>query len=162
MMCRATVVYEDKLGKRRCGWCCYLPKSRDFTFWSDKQIKDLLKSGESVNGLCLSDSGEIQMDESFTTGLLSKAGLATFTPIKSDGETLSNKYYAVVRAIKNKTNTTYELVTNRCGLELVSEAKLKALLTLINVGGVSIDKGHVVVHPAVEVEGDTAEGEGAK
>lgn len=162
MMCKATVVYEDKLGKRRCGWCCYLPKSRDFTFWSDKQIKDMLKSGELVNGLCLSDSGEIQMDESFTMDLLSKAGLATFTPIKPEGETLSNKYYAVVKVIKSKSSTTYELVTNRCGLELVSEAKLKALLTLINVGGVRVDKGHVLVHPAVAVEGDTADAEESK
>ena len=38
-MCKATVIFEEKLGKRREGWCVYLNQSRDFTWYSDKQIK---------------------------------------------------------------------------------------------------------------------------
>lgn len=30
-MCKATVIFEEKLGKRREGWAVYLNQSRDFT-----------------------------------------------------------------------------------------------------------------------------------
>ena len=158
-MCKATVIYEEKLGKRREGWCVYLEKSRDFTFWSDKQVKARLAAGEVVNGLTTSESGEVVMDESFTTALLSKTGLANFAPIcESEDGSLANKYYAVVRVIRSKAGTMYELVTNRCGLSLVDEAKLKAMASLIEIGGVQLDaKGRVVLHKGVTVDdGQTA------
>ena len=37
-MCMATVIFEEKLGKRREGWAVYLNKSQDFTWYSDKQV----------------------------------------------------------------------------------------------------------------------------
>lgn len=155
-MCKATAVYEEKLGKRREGWCVYLEKSRDFTFWSDKQIKAKLASGETVNGLMVNEGGEVVMDDTFTTALLSKSGLANFTPIRENEDgNLSNKYYAVVRVVRDKAGAMYELVTNRCGLSMVDEAKLKAMAGLIEIGGVQLDsKGKLVLHKGVTVEAD--------
>lgn len=155
-MCKATVIYEEKLGKRREGWCVYLEKSRDFTFWSDKQIKARLAAGEVVNGLTVNEANEVVMDDTFTTALLSKTGLANFTPIREDEDgNLANKYYAVVRAIRGKAGTVYELVTNCCGLSVVDEGKLKAMAGLIEIGGVQLDdKGKVVLHKGVTVETD--------
>lgn len=153
-MCKATVVYEEKLGKRREGWCVYLEKSRDFTFWSDKQVKARLAAGEVVNGLTTSESGEVMMDESFTSSLLSKTGLVNFTPIReNEDDSLTNKYYAVVHVIRSKAGNMYELVTNRCGLSMVDESKLKAMAGLIEIGGVQLDaKGRVVLHKGVTVD----------
>ena len=81
-MCKATVIFEEKLGKRREGWAVYLNQSRDFTWYSDKQIKAKIAADERINGVTVTEAGEVVMDETFTTGLLSKTGLATFTPIR--------------------------------------------------------------------------------
>ena len=161
-MCKATVIFEEKLGKRREGWAVYLNQSQDFTWYSDKQIKSKLAAGEVINGVCVSESGEVQMDETFTTGLLAKTGLATFTPINEDVDTGVSKYFAVTRVMKNgKTGNLYELVSNRFKLEIVDENRLKALLSLISVGGARLDeKGKVVIHKGVVVEQATEETKG--
>ncbi len=139
-MCKATVVYEEKLGKRREGWCVYLNKTRDFTFYSDKQVKEKMAQGEKINGLKLDANNHVVMDEAFTTSLLAKTGLATFTPIfENEDAAISGKYYALVRVLNSKAGNEYELVTNRCGVEMVSEGKLLAMLTLISIGGVKLN-----------------------
>lgn len=139
-MCKATVVYEEKLGKRREGWCVYLSKTRDFTFFSDKQVKERIAQGEKINGLTLDANNNVVMDEAFSTSLPAKTGLSNFTPILENGDgVISNKYYALVRVLNSKSGNEYELVTNRCGLEVVSEEKLLAMLTLIPVGGVKLN-----------------------
>ena len=159
-MCRATVIYEERPGKRRVGWCVYLNKTRDFTFYSDKQVRVRLEIGERVNGLRTDEQNNIVMDEAFTTSLMAKTGLATFIPIMEheDGN-LSNKYYALVRVVKSKSGNEYELVTNRCGLETVTEDKLKAMLTVIPIGGVKLNgAGGLEVYEGVVVLDDTSTG----
>ncbi len=153
-MCKATVIFEEKLGKRREGWCVYLNQSRDFTWYSDKQVKAKIAAGERINGVTVTEAGEVQMDEAFTSGLLAKTGLATFTPIKEDEDSGVSKYFAVTRVIKcGKAGDRYELVSNRFKLEVVDGDRLKALLSLISVGGARLDeKGKIVVHKDVEVE----------
>ena len=74
-MCKATVIFEEKLGKRREGWAVYLNQSRDFTWYSDKQVKAKIAAGERINGVTVTEGGEVVMDETFTTGLLAKTGL---------------------------------------------------------------------------------------
>ena len=163
-MCKATVIFEEKLGKRREGWAVYLNQSQDFTWYSDKQIKSKIAAGERINGVTVTEGGEVVMDETFTTGLLAKTGLATFMPIKDSGV---SKYFAVTRVIKGgKAGDHYELVSNRFKLEVVDADRLKALLSLIRVGGARLDeKGRVVIHEGVEVseatEGSTGAREGA-
>ena len=161
-MCKATVIFEEKLGRRREGWCVYLNQSRDFTWFSDKQIKSKIAAGEKINGVCVNEAGEVVMDEAFTTGLLAKTGLATFTPIKEDEDSGVSKYFAVTRVIKGgKAGDRYELVSNRFKLEVVDSDRLKALMSLISVGGARIDsKGKVVIHEGVEVEQATEDPKG--
>lgn len=161
-MCMATVIFEEKLGKRREGWAVYLNKSQDFTWYSDKQVKARIAIGERVNGVTVTEAGEVVMDESFTTGLLAKTGLATFTPIKEDEDSGVSKYFAVTKVIKGgKAGDHYELVSNRFKLEVVDENRLKALLSLISVGGASLnEKGKVVIHEGVEVSEATEDSKG--
>ncbi len=146
-MCMATVIFEEKLGRRREGWAVYLNKTQDFTWFSDKQVKAKIAAGEKVNGVMVTESGEVQMDETFTTGLLAKTGLATFTPIKEDEDSGVSKYFAVTKVIKGgKAGDRYELVSNRFKLEVVDENRLKALMSLISVGGARLDgRGKVVL-----------------
>lgn len=153
-MCKATVIFEEKLGKRREGWAVYLNQSKDFTWYSDKQIKSKIAAGEVINGVTVNDNGEVQMDETFTTGLLAKTGLATFTPIKEDEDSGVSKYFAITRVIRGgKAGDLYELVSNRFKVETVDENKLKALMSLISVGGARLnEKGEVVLHKGVMVE----------
>ena len=161
-MCKATVIFEQKLGSRREGWAVYLHQSQDFTWYSDKQIKTKIAAGEVINGVTVTEAGTVEMDETFTTGLLAKTGLATFTPIKEEEDTGLNKYLAVTRVIKGgKTGDMYELVSNRFKLEIVDENRLKALLSLISVGGATLDeKGKVVIHKGVVVEKTTEDPKG--
>ena len=158
-----TAIFEEKLGKRREGWCVYLSKSRDFTYLSDKQIKVKLGQGEKVNGLMVNENDEVIMDEGFTISLLSKSGLNTFVPLKDNEDSnFSGKSYALVKVMKSKGCNRYELVSNRCGLEIVDEDRLKAMLSLIGVGGVRMDdKGKLVIHTGVDVETVTEGAEGA-
>lgn len=117
--------------------------------------------------MTVTEGGEVVMDEGFTSGLLSKTGLATFTPIKEDEDSGVSKYFAVTRVIKGgKAGDHYELVSNRFKLEVVDGDRLKALLSLISVGGARLDeKGKVVIHEGVSVdeapEGSTGAREGA-
>lgn len=161
-MCRATVIFEEKLGKRREGWAVYLHQSQDFTWYSDKQIRSKISAGEVINGVTVTETGTVEMDETFTKGLLAKTGLATFTPINEDMDTGVSKYFAVTRVIKNgKTGNLYELVSNRFKLEIVDENRLKALLSLISVGGARLDeKSKVVIHKDVVVEQTTEDPKG--
>ena len=125
-MCKATVIFEEKLGKRREGWCVYLNQSRDFTWYSDKQVKAKIAAGERINGVTVTEGGEVVMDETFTTGLLAKTGLATFMPIKEDEDSGVSKYFAVTRVIKGgKAGDRYELVSNRFKLEVVDADRLE-------------------------------------
>lgn len=152
-MCMATAIFEEKLGKRREGWCVYLNQSKEFTWLSDKQVKGKINSGEKINGLLVDADGNVAMDKSFTTGLLAKTGLATFIPIDEDSTETFAKYLAVTKAIKEGKSTRYEVVSNRFKVEIIEEERLKALLSLLSVGGVQLDeKGKVVLHEAVEVE----------
>ena len=88
-------------------------------------------------------------------------------PIKEDEDSGVSKYFAVTRVIKGgKAGDRYELVSNRFKLEVVDADRLKALLSLIRVGGARLDeKGRVVIHEGVEVseatEGSTGAREGA-
>ena len=42
-MCKATVIFEEKLGKRREGWAVYLNQSRDFTGYVANRSKPRLR-----------------------------------------------------------------------------------------------------------------------
>lgn len=157
-MCKkSTVAYGDFIGQRMVGWCVF--NGKDFSFLSDKQVKARLQLNEQVNGLKLDEEGNVGIDLEFTKSLMGKSGL-TFKPILpadgEDEEPVMNKYYALVKVTKDKDGTKYHFITNRCGMETFDEVQLKAMLEVMDMGGVRKDeKGTLVIHGAVEVEGAT-------
>lgn len=157
-MCKkSTVAYGDFIGQRMVGWCVF--NGKDFSFLSDKQIKTRLQSNEQVNGLTLDADGNVVIDQEFTKSLMGKSGL-TFKPIvpadNEDEEPVMNKYYALVKVSKDKSGTKYHFITNRCGMETFDETQLKAMLEVMDMGGVRKDEsGALVIHKAVDVEKST-------
>lgn len=154
-MCKkSTVAYGDFIGQRMVGWCVF--NGKDFSFLSDKQIKTRLQSNEQVNGLTLDADGNVVIDQEFTKSLMGKSGL-TFKPIvpadNEDEEPVMNKYYALVKVSKDKSGAKYHFITNRCGMETFDETQLKAMLEVMDMGGVKKDEsGALVIHKAVDVE----------
>lgn len=154
-MCKkSTVAYGDFIGQRMVGWCVF--NGKDFSFLSDKQIKTRLQSNEQVNGLTLDADGNVVIDQEFTKSLMGKSGL-TFKPIvpadNEDEEPVMNKYYALVKVSKDKSGIKYHFITNRCGMETFDETQLKAMLEVMDMGGVRKDEsGALVIHKAVDVE----------
>lgn len=163
-MCKKlTVAYGDYIGQRLVGWCVW--NGKDYSFLSDKQIKAKLEQGVLVNGLKLDEEDKVGIDKEFTPNLMGKSGLA-FSVISSaddeDDDTVMNKYYALVKVLKSKGGNQYQFISNRCGTEVFTEAQLKAMLSVMPMGGVRLDgKGKVVIHKGVEIDGDQTEADKA-
>lgn len=159
-MCKKlTVAYGDFIGQRMVGWCVF--NGKDYSFLSDKQIKTKLEQGVLVNGLKLDEDGRVVIDKEFTPNLMGKSGL-TFSVISSaddvDDDTVMNKYYALVKVLKSKGGNQYQFISSRCGTEVFTEPQLKAMLSVMPLGGVRLDgKGKVVVHKGVDIDGDQTE-----
>ena len=147
------VAYSDNIGQRRVSWCLF--NGKDFGFYSDRQIVNLISQGNKVHGLKMDAEGKLVIDESYTSYLMVKSGM-TFTPSAVEGacadSNLVNKYYALTCVMKNQKAATYHFITNRCGVEELDEAQVKTLLDVTDLGGVKMDtRRKLVVHPAVNV-----------
>ena len=160
-MCKKlTVAYVDYIGSRLVGHCVY--NGKDYSFMSDKAVLKKLTSGDLVNGLTLdAEKNEVVIDKEFTKVLMGKSGLS-FNPIMAGdtegGEPVMNKYYALVKVVKSKNGNSYHFITNRCGHEIFSEEQLKAMLAVLDMGGVRIgDNGDLVIHKDVDMEEATGD-----
>lgn len=159
-MCKKlTLAYVDYIGSRLVGHCVY--NGKDYSFLSDKAVQKKLASGDLVNGLTLDEEGKVVMDKEFTKVLMGKSGLS-FNPVtvadSEDDEPVMNKYYALVKVVKAKEGNTYHFITSRCGYEVFSEDQLKAMLAVLDMGGVQMGPNNqLVIHKGVDLE-DTREG----
>lgn len=167
-MCKKmTAAYIDFIGSRMVGWCLY--NGKDYSFTSDKTVQKKLKNGDLVNGATLNAEGNVVIDREFTKILMGKSGLS-FNPITAGDtegdEPVMNKYYALVKVVKTKDGNSYHFITSRCGYEIFSEEQLKAMLAVLDMGGVRIGSdGSLVIHKDVDVEeatGDQNKPQGGK
>ena len=153
-MCKKmTVAYGDYIGSRMVGWCVF--NGKDYSFISDKAVKAKINGGDLVNGLQVDADGNVAIDKEFTKLLMGKSGLA-FKPITAaddndDDEIVMNKYYALVKVVKSNEDTKYHFITNRCGYEIFSEDQLKAMLAIVDMGGIKMGSdGGLMIHKGVE------------
>lgn len=154
-MCKKlTVAYGDYIGSRMVGWCVF--NGKDYGFISDKTVKAKIGNGDLVNGLAVDADGNVVIDQEFTKSLMGKSGLS-FNPITAaddEDEPVMNKYYALVKVVEAKDGTKYHFITNRCGYEIFSEEQLKAMLAVLEMGGVKMGPdGALMIHKGVEIEG---------
>lgn len=154
-MCKKlTLSYVDYIGSRLVGHCVY--NGKDYSFMSDKAVQKKLVNGDLVNGLTLDAEKNVVIDQEFTKVLMGKSGLS-FNPIMAgdtDGdEPVMNKYYALVKVVKSKNGNSYHFITSRCGYEVFTQEQLKAMLAVLDMGGVQMGpNGDLVIHKAVEIE----------
>jgi len=157
-MCKkTTVAYADYIGSRLVGWCVF--NGKDYSFISGKAVKARIKEGNLVNGLTLDEEGNVTIDKTFARCLTGKSGLS-FGPIQSDDEdeSVMNKYYALVKVVKGKDGTSYHFITNRCGYEVFAEEQVKAMLAILDMGGIQMGPdGALVIHKVVDVEDTTGD-----
>lgn len=153
-MCKKlTVAYGDYIGSRMVGWCVF--NGKDYSFISDKTVRAKISNGDLVNGLLVDSDGNVAIDKEFTKMLMGKSGLS-FKPITAaddndDDEIVMNKYYALVKVVRSNEDTKYHFITNRCGYEIFSEDQLKAMLAVLEMGGVKMGSdGNLMIHKGVE------------
>ena len=81
-MCKkVTVAYGDYIGNRLMGWCAY--NGKDYSFVSDKTVKNRINAGNLVNGLAVEED-KVVLDKTFANCLVGKSGLG-FEPIMGRG-----------------------------------------------------------------------------
>lgn len=153
-MCKKlTVAYGDYIGNRLVGWCCW--NGRDYSFLSDKNVKVQIQKGNLVNGLTVNEENAVVLDTTFAKCLMGKSGLS-FEPImaEDEDEPITNKYYGLVKVVKSKDGNSYQFITSKCGYETYSEEQVKAMLAIVDMGGIQMGSdGTLVIHKAVDVEG---------
>lgn len=152
-MCKkVTVAYGDYIGNRLVGWCVY--NGKDYSFISDKTVKNRINGGDLVNGLTVEED-KVVLDKTFAKCLMGKSGLSFETILTEDeDEQITNKYYGLVKVVKAKEGNSYHFITSKCGYEVFSEEQVKSMLSIVDMGGIRIGTdGALVVHSSVDVEG---------
>lgn len=157
-MCRKiTVAYADHIGNRRVGWCVF--NGKDYSFISDKTVKNRIKQGDLVNGLTLDEAENVVLDKTFAKCLMGKSGLS-FEPImtEDEDEEIMNKYYGLVKVVKANQGNSYHFITSKCGYETFTEEQVKSMLAIIDMGGIKLgEDGSLIIHKAVDVEDTTGD-----
>ncbi|PYG86779.1 hypothetical protein LY28_02805 [Ruminiclostridium sufflavum DSM 19573] len=142
------------LGKRVTGYRVYVSETKEFIGLTEKQIKDMISSGERVYGFIVDAEGSLQLDRDgfHASNIMVETGISTLKPMEMTGA-VANVFFVAVGVHKVKDGTVYEVVNSRYGRTSITEGKLKALLEIGCVsGGVYMDsKGKVTVCEGVEV-----------
>ena len=57
----------------------------------------------------------------------------------------------LIKVVRNGKESVYHFLTNRWQIETMTEDKVRAVLTLMPLGGVWLDGKRLVVHQGVEI-----------
>ena len=153
---KLTISYADLIGKRLVGYCCW--NGTDYSFLSDTQIcKRLKENANSVNGLKLSEDGEVVIDPEFTNYLMGKSGLnsSVVATVDDSEEPPFNKYLACVKVEGKGNQRRFHFITNKCGYEIHEESQVRAMVEFIPMAGIKLVNGKLAIHPNVEVISET-------
>ena len=141
------------LGKRTVGYEVYISETKEIMGYTEKQIKDMLRSQERVYGFTLDADDSLQLDkEGFhTCNIMVKTGINGLRPLVLSSSAVY-MIYVLVGVHKGK-ETVYEVVNSRFARTNISESRLKALLEFGGIcGGAYLDgKGKIAICEGVEV-----------
>jgi len=158
-MCKKlTALYVENLGNRRIGWCLW--NGCEAVGMTDNQIRKHIENGGIVNGLKVGDDGSVVPDDLWGGVMLAKSGINSFAPLEPDADLVATKSFSLISVIKDGKQYQYEFITNRFGREIMGEDKVKALLTLMPLGGGCLIGNKLSVHKdviIVEKQSETAE-----
>lgn len=161
-MCKKfTVNYVEALGTRRIGW--QLWDGHQMQGMTDVQIRNLVRDGGVVNGLVVTDEGQVVPDRDWchadgeaSTVILEKSGINTFNPLDPDANLMAAKSFMLIKVVRNGKESVYHFLTNRWQIETMTEDKVRAVLTLMPLGGVWLDGKRLIVHQGVEIVDESA------
>lgn len=149
-MCKKlTVNYVEVLGTRRIGW--QLWDGCQMQGMTDAQIRSFVHSGGVVNGLLVTDDEQVVPDPVWGGVVLEKSGINTFKPLDAEADLMATKSFMLVKVSRNGKESIYHFITNRWQIESMSEDKVRAILTLMPMGGIQLDGKRLAVHGNVEV-----------
>ena len=147
------VINKVDLGKRTVGYEVYHSDTKEIIGLTEKQVKDMLGKGESVNGFILDTDGELQLDRDgfHTSNIMVKTGINRRKPLEPTNNAAS-VFYTLVAVHKGLNGITYEIINSRFARTQISESKLRALLELgCLTGGCYLDQdGNIIISDGVE------------
>lgn len=149
-MCKKlTAVYLETLGSRKIGW--HLWNGSEEIGMTEAHLRNHLHNGGEVNGLKLTEQGDIETDPEWGGVMLAKSGINTFSPIDPDTDLIAAKSFMLVRVVQDGKSNRYEFITNRWGQEAMGEDQVRAMLTIMPMGGIHMEGKKLVPHKNVEV-----------
>ena len=151
-MCRKLIVTNKlSLGNRSLGYETYCLPKGELVEFTDKQLKDIIKSEgpDEVYGLKIAEeTNELVFDDSFfVTNMMNKLHINSLVPMV-EVDCLANLFYIVIGTHKVKNEIMYDVISSRYERTSFSAEKVKTLLDMkIISAGAKLENGEIVVAP---------------
>lgn len=140
------IVNEVMLGKRNVGFECYSTETEEIIGFTEKQIKENVKSKNNVIGCSIDEKGSLVLEQSYYKNIMCKTGISKLTP-----KIMTNCVANIIFSVVNRIDKEYEVISSRFWHGRMKEEKIKALYELGAVNGISIDsKGKVWLFGEIE------------
>ena len=149
-MCRKLIVTNKlSLGNRSLGYETYCLPKGELVEFTDKQLKDIIKSEgpDEVYGLKIAEeTNELVFDDSFfVTNMMNKLHINSLVPMVEE-DCLANLFYIVIGTHKVKNEIMYDVISSRYERTSFSAEKVKTLLDMrIISAGAKLENGEIVV-----------------
>ena len=151
-MCRKLIVTNKlSLGNRSLGYETYCLPKGELVEFTDKQLKDIIKSEgpDEVYGLKIAEeTNELVFDDSFfVTNMMNKLHINSLVPMVEE-DCLANLFYIVIGTHKVKNEIMYDVISSRYERTSFNAEKVKTLLDMkIISAGAKLENGEIVVAP---------------
>lgn len=149
-MCRKLIVTNKlSLGNRSLGYETYCLPKGELVEFTDKQLKDIIKSEgpDEVYGLKIAEeTNELVFDDSFfVTNMMNKLHINSLVPMVEE-DCLANLFYIVIGTHKVKNEIMYDVISSRYERTSFNAEKVKTLLDMkIISAGAKLENGEIVV-----------------
>ena len=133
-MCKMHVVINQLvLGNRELGWELF--DGKQVLELTSKQVKDVIKAGRKVCGLCIGRDGELELDKEgfFTTNMTVHSHVNNWRTM--DENSMTNLLYVCIGSHEESGKVVYDCVSSRFEQLGISESDMKAFLKIGIVSG---------------------------
>jgi hypothetical protein len=122
-------VRREMLGAREQAWSIWTGK--DVQEYTGNQIKNLIRNGNRVYGLRVSQSGELELDKEgfFTTNIMEHRYCGNFEPMVED-DSMANLFYTVIGKVEEAGAVYYECISSKFEHTKLTEADVRAYLKI--------------------------------
>lgn len=145
-MCTMRVaVRREMLGAREQAWSIWTGKN--VVEMTTKEIRDLIKSGNKVCGLKLSNVGPgLELDENFyATNLMEHRHCNNYKPMK-ESDSMVNVMYTVIGSHEEQGKTVYDCISSQFEQAKLTEEEVKVYIKIgVIASGAKLDGDKIVV-----------------